>query len=162
MNLEKKSYFNFFTITIILVLDQSSKIYIINLFNQNYDQIYLTSFLNLQLIWNEGIAFGLLSFDNNFYYNFITLMILIIIIVLLIFIKNQDQYSFFYAMIIGGALGNFIDRLRYSAVPDFIDFHIANFHWFVFNIADIFVSLGVFCLIIAEIFFNKNKTNDKI
>ena len=76
-------------------------------------------------------------------------------------IKNQDQHSYFYAMIVGGALGNLFDRIRYSSVPDFIDFHINEFHWFVFNIADIFVSLGVFCLIIAEIFFNKLDTNEK-
>ena len=122
--------------------------------------IYLSSFLNLQLIWNEGIAFGLLSFENDLYYNSITFVIIIVISILLFLIKNDDQYSYFYSMIVGGALGNLIDRIRFSAVPDFIDFHISNFHWFVFNIADIFVSLGVICLIVAEIFFNKN-VNEK-
>ena len=77
-------------------------------------------------------------------------------------IRNEDKHSYFYTMIVGGALGNLIDRIRHSSVPDFIDFHISNFHWFVFNIADIFVSLGVFCLIIVEIFFNKEKHDDKI
>ena len=76
-------------------------------------------------------------------------------------IKNQDRNTYFYAMIVGGALGNFFDRIRYSSVPDFIDFHISNFHWFIFNVADIFITLGVFCLIIVEIFFNKNKYNEK-
>ena len=130
---------------------------VINYLDLNNKEIYLTSFLNFQLIWNDGIAFGLLSFDNNFYYNFITVMIIVVIIVLLLIMNTQETHSYFYAMIIGGALGNLIDRIRYSSVPDFIDFHISNFHWFVFNIADIFVSLGVFCLIIAEIFFNKEK-----
>ena len=145
----------------IFFVDQISKYYIINIFNFQNDTVYVTNFLNFQLIWNEGIAFGLLSFDNSIYYNSITLIIIIVILILFFLIKNDDQYSYFYSMIVGGALGNLIDRIRHSSVPDFIDFHISNFHWFVFNIADIFVSLGVFCLIIAEIFFNKNMTNEK-
>ena len=160
----KKKIFliKFLLIFSIFLIDQISKYYIINIFKFENDLIYLTSFLNFQLIWNDGIAFGLLNFDNNFYYNLITLMITTVIVILLFLtIKNQDQYSYFYSIIAGGALGNLIDRIRYSSVPDFIDFHISNFHWFVFNIADIFVSLGVFCLIIAEIFFNKNKLNEK-
>jgi len=144
----------------IFLIDQVSKYYIINIFEFQNEVIYLSSFLNLQLIWNEGIAFGLLSFENDLYYNSITFVIIIVILILLFLIKNDDQYSYFYSIIVGGALGNLIDRIRYSSVPDFIDFHISNFHWFVFNIADIFVSLGVICLIVAEIFFNKN-VNEK-
>ena len=144
----------------IFLIDQVSKYYIINVFEYQNEAIYLSSFLNLQLIWNEGIAFGLLSFENDLYYNSITFVIIIVISILLYLIKNDDQYSYFYSIIVGGALGNLIDRIRYSSVPDFIDFHISNFHWFVFNIADIFVSLGVICLIVAEIFFNKN-VNEK-
>jgi len=144
----------------IFLIDQVSKFYIINVFEFQNEAIYLSSFLNLQLIWNEGIAFGLLSFENDLYYNSITFVIIIVILILIFLIKNDDQYSYFYSIIVGGALGNLIDRIRYSSVPDFIDFHISNFHWFVFNIADIFVSLGVICLIVAEIFFNKN-VNEK-
>ena len=144
----------------IFLIDQVSKYYIINIFEFQNEAIYLSSFLNFQLIWNEGIAFGLLSFENDLYYNSITFVIIIVILILLFLIKNDDQYSYFYSIIVGGALGNLIDRIRYSSVPDFIDFHISNFHWFVFNIADIFVSLGVICLIVAEIFFNKN-VNEK-
>ena len=144
----------------IFLIDQVSKYYIINIFEFQNEVIYLSSFLNLQLIWNEGIAFGLLSFENDLYYNSITFVIIIVILILLFLIKNDDQYSYFYSIIVGGALGNLIDRIRYSSVPDFIDIHILNFHWFVFNIADIFVSLGVICLIVAEIFFNKN-VNEK-
>ena len=159
----KKKIFliKFSLISLIFLVDQISKYYIINIFKFQNDSIYLTSFLNFQLIWNEGIAFGLLSFENNFYYNSITLVIVAVILILLFLVKDHDRYSYFYSMIVGGALGNLIDRIRYSSVPDFIDFHIGNYHWFVFNIADIFVSLGVFCLIIAEIFFNKNKLNEK-
>ena len=157
-----KSFFSikFVIIFSIFLIDQVSKYYIINIFEFQNEVIYLSSFLNLQLIWNEGIAFGLLSFENDLYYNSITFVIIIVISILLFLIKNDDQYSYFYSIIVGGALGNLIDRIRYSSVPDFIDFHISNFHWFVFNIADIFVSLGVICLIVAEIFFNKN-VNEK-
>ena len=157
-----KSFFSikFVIIFLIFLIDQVSKYYIINIFEFQNEAIYLSSFLNFQLIWNEGIAFGLLSFENNLYYNSITFVIIIVISILLFLIKNDDQYSYFYSIIVGGALGNLIDRIRYSSVPDFIDFHISNFHWFVFNIADIFVSLGVICLIVAEIFFNKN-VNEK-
>ena len=149
----------FLLIFLIFLTDQISKYYIINVFKSQNEEIYLTSFLNFQLIWNEGIAFGLLSFENDLYYNSITIFIVVVILMLLFLIRNHDQSSYFYSMIIGGALGNLIDRIRYSSVPDFIDFHIFNFHWFVFNIADIFISLGVICLIVAEIFFNKNKRN---
>ncbi len=162
MKINKRIFLNLFIIIFVFIFDQISKSYVIYYLDLNNKEIYLTNFLNLQLIWNEGIAFGLLSSDNNFFYNLITLVIFIVIIILLFLIKKEEQYSYFYSMIVGGALGNFIDRVRYSSVPDFIDFHISNFHWFVFNIADIFVSLGVFCLIIAEIFFNKNKSNEKI
>ena len=162
MKISKKIFLNLFIIIFVFIFDQISKSYVINYLDLNNKEIYLTNFLNLQLIWNKGIAFGLLSSDNNFFYNLITFVIFIVIIILLFLIKKEEQYSYFYSMIVGGALGNFIDRARYSSVPDFIDFHISNFHWFVFNIADIFVSLGVFCLIIAEIFFNKNKSNEKI
>ena len=157
-----KSFFSikFVIIFLIFLIDQVSKYYIINIFEFQNEAIYLSSFLNFQLIWNEGIAFGLLSFENDLYYNSITFVIIIVISILLFLIKNDDQYSYFYSIIVGGALGNLIDRIRYSSVPDFIDFHISNFHWFVFNIADIFVSLGVICLIVAEIFFNKN-ANEK-
>tara|TARA_S200000501_G_C20782862_1_gene725855 strand:+ start:735 stop:1223 length:489 start_codon:yes stop_codon:yes gene_type:complete len=146
----------------IFLIDQISKHYIINTFEDQSNLIYLTNFLNLHLIWNDGIAFGLLSFNNSFYYNSISFIIFTVIMILLYLMRGQNQYSYFYAMIIGGALGNLSDRIRYSSVPDFIDLHIHNFHWFVFNIADIFVSLGVICLIVAEIFMNKNKLNEKI
>ena len=151
----------FLLIFLIFLTDQISKYYIINIFKSQNEAIYLTSFLNLQLIWNEGIAFGLLSFENDLYYNSITFLIVVVILILLLLIRNHDQFSYFYSMIVGGALGNLTDRIRYSSVPDFIDFHVSNFHWFVFNIADIFVSLGVICLIIAEIFYNKENANEK-
>ena len=115
------------------------------------------------MIWNKGIAFGLFSSDENFVYNFITLLIIIIdIILLLIIIKIQNYKVYFFILILGGSLGNLFDRIYYSAVPDFIDFHIKSYHWFVFNVADIFITFGVLCLIIVEIFFNKNRIKNNI
>ena len=140
----------------ICLFDQITKKLIIEYFDTNNSIIFLTSFLNFDLIWNDGIAFGLLGFDNSSSYNLVTFIIGLVILVVFYFIIISKNYmSYFYSMVAGGALGNFIDRIRFSAVPDFIDFHIGDYHWFVFNIADIFISLGVFCLIIAEIFYKK-------
>ena len=114
----------FLLIFLIFLTDQISKYYIINIFKSQNEEIYLTSFLNFQLIWNEGIAFGLLSFENDLYYNSITFLIVVVILVLLFLIRNNDQSSYFYSMIIGGALGNLTDRIRYSSVPDLSLIHI--------------------------------------
>ena len=149
----------FLLITVIFFIDRISKLYIIDLFNdKNLLNIYVTSFLNIHLVWNQGIAFGLLSFDNSFFYELITILIVgIIIIITLMIIKAKNLSVYFLIAILGGSLGNLFDRLYYSAVPDFIDFHIMEFHWFVFNVADIFITIGIICLIIAEMFPNKFK-----
>ena len=159
------NYKRFFSISAIIVLilffDQLSKIFIINYFQTNNSIIYLTSFLNFELIWNEGIAFGLLSFENSKVYNFISIIILLVVLIILFVIyKTKNLTVYFYSMIVGGALGNLLDRVRYSSVPDFIDFHIGEFHWFIFNIADIFISIGVICLIMVEIFGQKDLKNE--
>ena len=123
--------------------------------------IYVTSFLNIYLIWNTGIGFGLFSSDHNITYNLITILILIINLVIIIMLyQNQNYKSYFLVLILGGSTGNLFDRLYYSAVPDFIDFHINNFHWFIFNVADIFISIGIICLIIDEIFVKKKSENE--
>ena len=158
---KKRFFFNSATILAILFLDQSSKIFIINYFETNNSIIYLTSFLNFELIWNDGVAFGLLNFENSKVYNFITTLIfLVILIILFLIYKTKNFTVYFYSIIVGGALGNLLDRIRYSSVPDFIDFHIGEFHWFIFNIADIFISIGVICLIMAEIFNKKELKNE--
>ena len=157
----KKIIINTLIVLIIFFLDRVSKIYIINLAElENSLEIYINSYLNLYLIWNKGIAFGLFSFDESFVYNFITILILVILLIILILIfKSETHKSYVYTIILGGALGNLFDRFYYSAVPDFIDLHINNFHWFIFNIADIFITLGVICLIYVEVFLDKK---DKI
>ena len=148
--------------TIIFALDRITKIYILHLaeINNTLD-IYITSFLNLYLIWNKGIAFGLLSFDKNIVYNFITFFIAFVtLIIFIIAIKSSDFKGYLFMVIFSGSIGNLFDRFYFSAVPDFIDFHINDFHWFIFNVADIFISLGVICLIFVEIFIKK-EANDK-
>ena len=126
----------------------------------NSSEIYLTSFLNLILVWNKGIGFGLLSFEGSVVYNFITFFIFIVILILFIVgVKYDQKNGYFYMIIIGGALGNLYDRIYYYSVPDFIDFHLGDFHWFVFNVADIFITIGIICLIIVEMIFNK-KNNE--
>ncbi len=146
---------------IIFLIDRISKEYIIFLGDQNYNsEIYLSSFLNIILIWNDGIAFGLLSFEDKTIYNYITILISSVVIILLFLISRTKKFKkFSYIIITGGALGNLFDRIIYNSVPDFIDLHYNGFHWFVFNVADIFITIGIICLIYDEIFLEK-KTNE--
>jgi len=157
----KQLIFNAIIIAGIFLIDRISKLYIIKLAEiENNLDVYLNEYLNLYLIWNKGIAFGLFSFDDNFIYNLITLTIIIITtIVLAMMHKSGGFQKYCLISIFAGSLGNLFDRIYYSAVPDFIDLHIDNFHWFIFNVADIFITVGIICLIYVEIFFNK-KNND--
>jgi signal peptidase II len=153
----KKSFWSFFVIISIFTIDRLSKIAIIKS-SEIYGEtnIFVSSFLSLNLIWNDGIAFGLFSFDKNIYYDFLTaIIILITTVVLWMIFKTKKLEKFAFTMIFGGSLGNIFDRLYYSSVPDFIDLHVNNFHWFIFNVADIFISLGVILLIYLEIFLKK-------
>jgi signal peptidase II len=158
----KKILLNLLALIFIFALDRISKLYIIKLaeINNSVD-IYLSSYLNLNLIWNRGIAFGMLSFDESVIYNFITILIIIVnLIILIMIVRSNDIKCYFLIFILGGSMGNLFDRLYYYAVPDFIDFHINGFHWFIFNVADIFISLGVICLIFVELFLNKKTKNE--
>jgi len=157
----KKNLFYLFVLISIFVLDRLFKLYILNLAEiEKQVDIYISPFLNLYLIWNTGVGFGLFSSDQPFYYNLVTIVIVLINILIFIMIfKSKIYRKFFLLMILGGSLGNLFDRLYYAAVPDFIDIHYGNYHWFVFNIADIFISLGILCLILDEIFFNNRKSN---
>jgi len=152
-NMLKKNIFYFFFILFIFILDRISKLWIISIFNsENNLEIKISSFINLNLIWNKGIAFGLFSYGEKFEYNLLTSLIIIItVIVFWMIIKTKGLEKYGFLMILGGALGNIFDRLYYSAVPDFIDIYYKNFHWFVFNVADIFITVGVLMLIINEI-----------
>ena len=160
-SLGKNFFINFSLILSIFLLDRISKIYVIYLDKKFLgSEIFSSKFLNIKLIWNEGIAFGLFSFDKNSLYNFLTLFIaIIIIIIFFMFIKSTGFKKYSLLIILGGALGNVFDRIFYKAVPDFIDFHINNFHWFIFNVADVFISLGVIFMILFEFIGNNEKKN---
>ena len=159
----KKFLLYFFLVTIIFFLDRVSKLYLINLVEaNNVVDIYVSPFLNLYFIWNTGVAFGLLSFEQSTFYSLVTIIIICIDIILLIIIVRSNNYkAFFFICIFGGSLGNLFDRLYYKAVPDFIDIHFQEFHWFIFNVADIFISLGIIGIIFIEI-LKKEKTLDNV
>ena len=165
INFLNKNYtINFLIVFVIFFLDRITKRYVINLNEKNYGSELLNSkFLDIRLIWNEGIAFGLFSFNEEFFYNILTFIIGMVIIIVLIMIKKSEglkKYSLL--MIIGGALGNFYDRIFFKAVPDFIDFHVGNFHWFIFNVSDIFITVGVVLMIVLELISNKKENiNEK-
>ena len=159
----KKIVLNSIIIIFIFSLDRISKIYILKTAEiESSVDIYLTPYLNFYLVWNKGIAFGFFSFNESLIYNLITLVIMLIILIILSMIVKSYGFTKYSLMIVmGGALGNLFDRIYYSAVPDFIDFHINGYHWFIFNVADIFVTVGILCLIFDEMFINSKK-NEKI
>ena len=159
----KNFYIEIIFIIFIFLFDRFSKIYVINLYKKNNtSELFESKFLNINLIWNEGIAFGLFSFDKSNLYNILTLIIfLVIFTVLVMIIKSEGIKRYSLLMIFGGALGNFYDRVIYKAVPDFIDLHIAEFHWFIFNVADIFITIGVIFMILYELFGNNKDHNEQ-
>ena len=153
--LKKENFYFLIVIIFIFSIDRYSKIKILENFNDNV--FFVNDFLNLNLIWNTGIGFGLLSFNSSFYYNLISSLILIVIIFLTIISFKSDRFDkMIFSVIIGGAIGNFYDRVSFKAVPDFIDLHYGNFHWFTFNVADIFITVGILCFILKEFFVKSN------
>ena len=155
-NFKKDLIINISLIFLIFLLDRISKIYVINLDKKLLgSEIFSSKYLNISLIWNEGIAFGLLSFNHGNLYNLLTILISVIILVICFMIyKSNGIKKYLLILILGGALGNIYDRIYFNAVPDFIDFHINGFHWFIFNVADIFISLGVIFMIFFELIDN--------
>ncbi len=158
----KKHIVDFSIIIFIFIIDRISKLLIINSLTSHEDYgLIITSFLNFNLIWNEGIAFGLFSFDNKLFYNLLTILIgSITIVIIWLMFKSRGFEKLSFLMIIGGSFGNIFDRIYYSAVPDFIDLHFNNYHWFIFNVADIFITLGIMFLISIEIFGLKKRKNE--
>ena len=149
-------------ILVVFFLDRLTKMYLINLQANGTDiDFYIFPFLNFYLVWNTGIGFGLASLDTSFFYPILTTLIAIINFVLVIFLlKTKGVYAYLIALVLGGSLGNLFDRMYYFAVPDFIDLHLENFHWFIFNIADIFITLGIIGLIVIELLKKeKNSSN---
>ncbi len=151
--INKNLYLNIFIGIFVFCLDRATKIYVIHISENSYGlELFSSKYLNISPIWNKGISFGLLSFDEIKFYNLLSLFISVIILVLIIMaIKYKGLKRIFLLIIIGGALGNLYDRIRFNGVLDFIDFHVGNFHWFIFNVSDIFISIGVIGMIFIEI-----------
>ena len=152
-----------FIILLLFSIDRFSKFYLINLQSNGTDiDFYIYPFLNIYLVWNTGIGFGLVSLESSIYYHVLTAFIGIINILLIyLLFKTKGIYTYLFALVIGGSLGNLFDRIYYYAVPDFIDFHIGNFHWFIFNIADIFITIGIIGLILTEL-IKKEKISSNV
>ena len=161
--LSKNFYTSFSIVALIYFLDRLTKIYVIQLDKNNLgSDIFSSAYLNIVLIWNKGIAFGLFSFNEAYLYNILSLIISIIVTILVIMsLKSEGFERYSLLMIVGGALGNLHDRIFFNAVPDFIDFHVGNFHWFIFNVSDIFITLGVICMIVLELIDTDKYDNDK-
>ena len=157
INNKKKLYLSLLIVFLVYILDRITKIYVLHLSQGNFaNEIYSSKYLNIFPIWNKGISFGLLSFDKTNLYHLLSIFISIIIFVLIIMaIKSESLKRLSLLIVIGGALGNLYDRIKYNGVLDFIDFHVGNFHWFIFNVADIFITLGIVIMILIE--FNGKK-----
>ncbi|MFL2888173.1 MAG: signal peptidase II [Pelagibacterales bacterium MED-G40] len=158
--LNKINILNLLIIVLIFVADRFSKIKIINYVLSNNKSIYVNDYLNLELVWNSGIGFGLLNLDAGIWYHFISLIIFFVILAIIyLMIKSSNLDKIFLSLVLGGALGNLYDRALYFSVPDFIDIHFNDFHWFTFNIADIFISLGIILILLKEVFLKKHEKN---
>jgi signal peptidase II len=157
--LNKNFYIDFSIVISVYFIDRLTKMFVIQLDKNNLgSDIFNSTYLNIVLIWNKGIAFGLLSFNEDYLYNILSAIISMIVVVLVIMsIKSQGFKRYSLLMVIGGALGNLHDRIFFKAVPDFIDFHIGSFHWFIFNVSDIFITFGIIFLIVLEISSNKEE-----
>jgi signal peptidase II len=164
VSLSKSFYISLTTVLVIFILDRITKLYVIYESDKLLtNELFISKYLNITLIWNNGIAFGFFSLDQGNLYNILTAIISIITIIILIMIINSKGIKKYALLIIlGGALGNLFDRVTYKAVPDFIDFHAEEFHWFIFNVADIFITIGVIFMVLIELSSNNKQTNDKI
>ena len=153
--MNKKKIYLFIFVLVLFTIDRVSKILILkNFLNNSSSEIYINSFLNFSLVWNSGIGFGILQLEANIFYLLISIIITAINLILIYWMLTSSNYleSIFISIILGGALGNLFDRYYYSSVPDFIDLHYESFHWFTFNIADIFITIGIIGLIIIDLF----------
>ena len=151
----KEAIISLLVVFSVFVLDRFTKVAIIN-HQLNNQSIFVNEYLNFELIWNTGIGFGLFSQNANLYYHLISLLIFSVIIFLIYLLTKASFFEkILFSLILGGAIGNFYDRLNYFAVADFIDLHINDFHWFTFNVADIFITLGIILIIVKDLISKK-------
>lgn len=163
MKFNKKIFLSFIIVSVCLILDRASKIYIIDTFSQINvsNNIYVNPYLNFILLWNKGIAFGLLQSERMFYHIISVVILIIIFFVCFLIYQSKKKWEIIYfSLIVGGAIGNFTDRIYYMAVPDFIDLHYKDFHWFTFNVADICITFGIMLYLIFDMFRIKNAENE--
>lgn len=145
---------------IALMVDQIHKYWMLHIINiDEVGMIKVTDFFNLVMVWNKGISFGMLNHENIHEYQPLLLSLLSIAVVAILFFwlkKAQNKFQVWgIGLVIGGALGNVIDRTLYGAVADFLDFHVAGYHWPAFNFADSFICVGVFLLVLEGLFAKK-------
>ena len=156
----KKTFIYFGIILFIFLTDRISKLYILSVLEDlGFVDININSYINLILVWNTGIGFGLLSFEQSEIYNLMTTLIIFVnLFIVYLITKSKDNSVYYFLIILGGSLGNLFDRIYYSAVPDFIDISYKGYHWFIFNVADIFITFGIFFMITIEL-ISKNKNS---
>ena len=151
----------------LIVIASSSSVFLIDLLSKNkiisifkdgvVEKIYVNDYLDFILVFNTGISYGLFSGGGDFQKWILISLSILIIIFLLSFIRNESTIlsKLGISFIIGGALGNVLDRFTYGAVVDFISLHARGFSWYIFNIADMFIVLGVILFIISQFFYLK-------
>lgn len=146
-------------IFVLFLFDRLTKIYLLNVLNDNKGQITLTDFFDLVLVWNQGISYGFFPQDSYAGQLIISIVSFIICLWVLKIINNSsNKFGMISSiLIISGAISNIMDRVIYSAVADFFYFHIKNFSWYVFNVADIYIVMGLFILIYGYIYPNIKK-----
>ena len=154
----------FLIILFFLVLDQVSKNFMVLYFQSSIlNELYiikLTSFFNLVLNWNKGVSFGMLNNINNGDIILSVVMILMIVSLFIWYFRSKNKKLLLpLSMIISGALGNLMDRIRYGAVVDFLDFHVMEYHYPSFNIADSVIVIGLLMILYYDLRGNKSNAS---
>ena len=144
---------------LIVVLDQISKWWILEHVMRPPRVIEVTPFFNLVMAWNQGVSFGMFSHEAAFMPYVLSAVALVIVVVLLAWLRREERalVALAIGLIIGGAIGNVVDRLRFGAVADFLDFHAFGFHFWAFNVADMGISVGVMLLILDGLLAGHDK-----
>ena len=144
------------TAAVVLALDQASKEWVLRYFDGVADgtKLTLTGFLDLVLTWNYGMSFGIFNTGSGYNTFLFTAFAAVIVAFLLVWLRRVQHplLGLAIGLVIGGAVGNVLDRLRHGAVVDFLDFHLAQWHWYVFNLADAAICVGVGLMVIESLF----------
>ena len=147
----------------VLLIDFLSKNKIISIFKDGIvEKIYVNEYLDFILVFNTGISYGLFSGGGDFQKWILISLSILIIIFLLSIIRNESTIlsKLSISFIIGGALGNVLDRFTYGAVVDFISLHAKGFSWYIFNIADMFIVLGVILFVLSQFILSKKNVGN--